>query len=251
MRLTCSILAFSVALVVVNSLETVRAATFNANIGGQNYTIVEVDPFPNGGPSGNTVRESGGGYWSDTAAQTGDIWNQRAYSAFNTGYVSLAGATDRVFENSNFINATAVRTTVSGLPANNYAVFLLYTHNPGLVSSGHPLGVGTQAALNDLAANGSYFGTPQAIANVSGSAGTWFTGIAPLGTTGPGATSFFVDMDEFGSAADPNNNNDAPAERNHLLAIAYQVAPIPEPASAVMAVLGAAGCLRVLRRRRK
>lgn len=193
-----------------------RAATFDATIGGVGYTIVEIDPFSSGGSVGNTSREDGSGtFWtSDFGVGDDGLWHQRAYSTFNTGYASLPGATNRIFEAS-WENAAALRINVSGLPApapdHVYQASLLYTtfHGGSAV-------VGTQAALNDLAANGTFYATGQAVASLG--SGNWRTSIAPLGTTELGATSFYVGIDEFGGA-------DRSIERSHALAIAYRQVP--------------------------
>lgn len=224
-------------IVAIAAVSEVRAATFNATIGGADYTVVEIDPFPAGGSAGNTTREDGSGtpWASDFGVGDDGLWYQRTYAGFSSAYTSLPGATDRVYEAS-WENAAALRVDVAGLPAAVYEVFLLYTSR---TSNDFP--AGTQAALNDLAANGTFYSTGQAIANLG--AGPWSTSIASLGYTEANATEFFVGIDEFGGA-------DQSVERSHVLAVAYRQA-VPEPASAVTLAIGAAGVLTAVRRKRE
>jgi hypothetical protein len=231
MKTSVKLLALGLFGVIATQAGVVSAATFDATIGGQNYTIVEVD-------TANTVREAGGGAWSAVGGGAG-LWNERTYSPFNTGYLNLVGnpsnPTNRVFEASGDATVPALTTTVSGLSAGQYNVFLLYTYR---VSTEYI--VGTQAALNGVAASGSFYTNADAIANFTGP--DWGTGLAPIGTTPEGVTSFSVGL------AAPISVQAGNVERTHALAVAYQ--PVPEPASGLILLLGAASCVLVARRKR-
>lgn len=214
MQATMRLFALSVSAMIAAACP-VEAATFDATIDGVAYTIVEVDPFFSEGVVGNTTREDGSGTFWTSDYGTGDdgLWYHRTYAGFNSNYTSLPGATDRVFESS-WENAAALRIDVTDLPAAVYQVCLLYTDR-----TNDDYLVGTLAALNDLSANGTFYTTEQAIATLAGT-GDWNTRVASLGTTNPGATSFYVGVDEFGGL-------DQTVERSHVLALAYRQVNYP------------------------
>ena len=107
-------------------------ATYLHTIGTETFTIVEADPFKTGDPVGNTVQAASPGTpWASTStSNTDNLWRERAISAFVTGYESIPGATDRLYEiaGADRTNAPEVVTTVSGLAptANGYEVSLVY-----------------------------------------------------------------------------------------------------------------------------
>ncbi len=157
------------------------------------YTVVEADPFANGGMAGNTTTV-GGGFFSDFAFNSA-TWQQRLSSApFDTGYQNVPGASDRLFENSN--SAPELVTTISGLAPSTYDVSVVYLYRQdsdtaagllaNLYGSTNPA---YSRQLYDRSEVEATIGTP------GGS--TWAVGLASLGTTAASSTSFTVNIDEF------------------------------------------------------
>ncbi len=177
-------------------ISTSVAATFNFTTGGTTYTIVEADPFASGGTAGNTTAV-GGGYFS-ASGQSATTMRDRTVGAFNTGYEGILGATDRVFDNT--VSGPETVTTVSGLTAGQYNVFIVYLYADPDGTQGDD-SMGLQAKLN-----GAVDGTVYNVLNITEKMAvnpvvTWAVGLAPLGTTAAGATGFTVNLDDAETAS--------------------------------------------------
>ncbi|MCO6046946.1 LamG domain-containing protein [Aeoliella sp. ICT_H6.2] len=203
---------------ILLSVASSNAATFSLNLPGLgDLTMVEADPFKDGDTPGNTLRAvSPGDFWATNTGTTSDnLWNERAYAAFNTGYPSLAGATDRTFEVSGAdrTNAPEVQMTVNGLAPAKYEVFLVHT----LRIDGDPANAGVVAALNDtVASGGTNYGNNNVTELLEGSAGAWGTAFSSLGVTDSGATEFTMNV--AGTTA---------FGRGHIVGAAYRVSTTP------------------------
>jgi len=189
------LVAAAVSGLALNS-SPAAAATYVFPDGSGDYTIVEADPFPSAGAAGNTTAV-GGGFFSSPAF--GPSWQNRSASGLGTGYASVAGATDRLFENSN--GAPEIITTVSGLAASTYEVSVVYMYGAttdaqaGLVAN---LYGSTNSNFSRQLYDRSDTPTPV------GTLGSQFgIGLASLGTTAAGSTSFTVNIDDFDSIGGP------------------------------------------------
>ena len=192
-----------------------RGATFPLTLPGLgDLIVVEADPYKEGDTPGNTLRAAGHGtgFWGSTDNSHYDgLWRERAYSTgFDTGYTDLPGATDRVYEigAADLTDAPALRTTVSGLPAGDHEVFLVYTFR----NDGDPSNAGTLAELNgSVSSSSDLYNHTNYDEEIVGAGNVWSTGFASMGMTGPGATGFFVEV--LGSPGQ--------YVRTHHLAVAY------------------------------
>lgn len=215
------------------------AATFNANLDGTDFTVVEVDPFPDGGAEGNAGRADGSGtFWSTAASSNSDdLWRERSFLS-GSGWGSIAGSTDRLFEISqaDLTGAPDLRLTVSGLAPENYQVVVLYTARDDNQSDANN-GV-VEAILNgSIGDSGTLIyteGNASSAALTSSGTDVWATYYGDLGLTGGGATGFTVDISGV-----------AGFSRTHAIGVAYRI--IPEPAS--LALLGLGGVMMLKRRR--
>ena len=173
------------------------AATYTWTGSGPTYTIVEIDPFADGGTAGNTTAV-GGGFFS-AASQSETTMRDRTVGPFNTGYEGISGATDRVFDNT--VAGPEIITTVSGLVPGEYEVFVVYLYADPEGPQGDNA-MGLQAKLN-----GAVDGTVYNVLNITekmadNSNPSWAVGLAPIGTTATNATGFTVNLDDA-ETADP------------------------------------------------
>ena len=157
-----------------------HGATFTVNTAELgDITIVEADPYKSGDTPGNTLRVDGEGFWGTTTANGGDnLWRERAISAFTTGYESLAGATDRLYEvdGNDRLNAPELVTTVAGLNSSSYEVFLIYVYrNDGNSADAEILG-GLESPAATLCNHNSFVST------LGTATGVWSVGVTPIGT---------------------------------------------------------------------
>jgi len=215
-------------------LNTSPAAAALVPFGG--YTIVEAEPFASGGTAGNTTAV-GGGFFSAPADAPG-IWRNRTVSAFVTDYENVPLATNRVFDTTN--GAPELVTTVSLPAAGIYEVAIVY-----LYAQNSDTDAGLLANLNgvvDPSIPAHFFDRSEVDLTVgSPPTGSWAIGLAVLGTTSAGATSFTVNVDE-------NDDLGGGAYgRAGYIGVAYRLVAIPEPSSFALVGMGAVGLL--LRRR--
>lgn len=210
-----SVLTLAILVIVSLALAIpADAATFTYTIGSETITIVEADPFKSGDTAGNTVRAvTPGSFWGSTSTSNGDsLWRERPINAFVTGYESIPGATDRLYEvgSSDRTNAPELVTTISGLApaASGYEVNLIYASR----IDGNPSNAGILGDLNGSAT------TPHAHTNNDydlGSGPGWAAHMGALGTTTPGDTSFTVNVK--GTTA---------YGRNDYIGVAYKAIPV-------------------------
>ncbi|MCK4999532.1 MAG: LamG domain-containing protein [Anaerohalosphaera sp.] len=159
---------------------TLYGATFTVNtpeLG--DLTIVEADPYKSGDTPGNTLRVDGAGVWASTSTSgTDNLWRERAISAFKTGYDTLAGASDRVYEaqGNDRVNAPELVTTVTGLASSSYDVFLVHIYRLDTSTD-------TARLLGGLEADPTFICDRLTYVSQLGTAtGTWGVGVTPLGT---------------------------------------------------------------------
>jgi len=202
-----SIAAFG-ALVLAGSASANTYEWTSSGIGGvgttgTTYTIVEIDPFADGGTAGNTTAVGGGFFSAGGASPT--TMRDRTVAPFNTAYEGIAGATNRVFDNAGSGPETV--TTVSGLTAGRYDVFAVYLYaDPDGPQGDNSMGL--QAKLN-----GPVDGTVYNALNITEKMAVnpevkWAVGLAPIGTTSEGVTSFTVNFDDAETSTPAQNRVD-------------------------------------------
>jgi hypothetical protein len=232
-----------VSLATAFGVSTARSATINITFGSTALTVVEADPYKEAdAPGGNTQRADGSGtFWGTTSnSATDDLWHERTYSSFATPYHSIPGVTNRVYEitgsDEDTFNggAPALRTTVSGLPVDDYEVFLLYTTR----HDGNVADAATYASLNaPVTAASTLYDHANDVETLTGTS-VWDASLASLGTVDD-ATGFFV---EVAGAAAPHN-------RAHFIGVGYRI--VPEPNSIfLLGIAATAGFLFNRRRHR-
>ena len=197
------------------------------------YTIVEADPFASGGSAGNTTAV-GGGFFS-ASSDTATTMRDRTIAPFVTGYESIAGATDRVFDNTG--DGPEMVTTVSGLAADEYNVYAVYLYRGDGVAQIASLRAnlgGTIADAGTVLLDESTLTEVMSYLDVD-----WGVGLGLVGTTAAGATGFTVNIDD-NELAGPSSN------RIDYIGVAYQA--IPEPATLGMVALFGGGILFIRRR---
>lgn len=238
----------AIALALATSQLPAAAATFNTTFAGIPLTIVEADPFKIADAGGNTQRADGSGtFWASTAnSATDGLWFQRPFSAFATPYTSATGLNQTaasIYELTGadmdtfggVAPAPALRTTVTGLPADNYEVFLVYMTR----HDGNAADVRIYGQLNaPVTAASTLYDHTNDTAALAGTS-VWDASIASLGVI-IGATDFFV---EVASAPMPAGVS----RRADYVGVAYR--PVPEPASIFGISLAAAFALPLVRRR--
>ena len=213
-----SFAASTAVVMILLGGSVLQAATFSLTLPGLgDLTVVEADPFLDGGVAGNTVRADGSGtFWaSEETSNTDGLWRQREYNAFGAGYELLPGTTDRTFEiaAADSTGAPELQTSVTGLAAANYEVFLVHT----IRNDGNAGNAGSKAELNGpISASTTNYGHANAAEILDGATGIWSTAFSSLGTTGGGAIDFTVNV--AGTTA---------FGRNHLVGVAYQVSTTP------------------------
>lgn len=224
------------AAVLAAGISAASAATFAWSDGSISYTVVEADPFASGGSAGNTTAV-GGGFFSATG-QSATTMRDRTIAPFVTGYESITGATDRVFDNTDA--GPEMVTTVSGLAAGQYNVYAVYIYRSDGVNQIAAL----RANLGGTIADAGTILLDQTTVAATMSPGTppdWSVGLGLVDTTGLGATGFTVNIDD-NEAAGPTSN------RIDYIGLAYAPVAVPEPSSA--ALLGLGGLALILRRRK-
>jgi len=202
------------------------------------YTIIEADPFADGGTAGNTTAV-GGGFYS-AAADSDLVWRDRTVGAFGTGYEGLSGATDRVYQSATPNVGPELVTTVSGLTAGWYEVSVVYLYSVGSDTQAGLL-ANLTGVTDDSDPTHFYDRTEIDVSDIGGAgSASWAVGLATIGTTSSGATGFTVNIDERLEPVDGE-----PYDRATYIGVAYRV--IPEPSSFVLLGISAVGLL--LRRR--
>lgn len=118
-----------VALFVVEFAigESANGLTYPFTVSGTTYTVVEPDPFFNGGSPGNTVRTTNPGqFWAQNGATNVDgLWRSRDFNSLNLNAPAPASAPDLVEISGQDVMPPDLRTTITGLPNNSYDVYLL------------------------------------------------------------------------------------------------------------------------------
>jgi len=212
----------------------VSGAFANAYTWGD-YEIVEADPFASGGAAGNTTAV-GGGFFS-ASGQSATTMRDRTIGAFVTGYESIAGATDRVFDNT--VAGPEMVTTVSGLTAGQYDVYAVYLYRGDGVAQIASLRANLGGAIADA---GTVLLDETTISDVMSYLDVdWGVGLGLVGTTAAGATGFTVNIDDNEAAAAGSNRID-------YIGVAYQA--IPEPATLSMVAMFGGAILFIRRRTR-
>jgi len=233
--MTTAILAASISAASAASYIWTSSGISGVGTSGTDYNIVEIDPFASGGSAGNTTAV-GGGFFS-AGSQSATTMRDRAVSAFNTSYEGIAGATNRVFDNT--IAGPETITTISGLATGQYNVYVVYLYaDPNGTQGDNAMGLQTKL-------NGSVDGTVYNVLNITEKMAlntntSWAVGLAPIGTTATGVTGFTVNLDDAETGVSPTQN------RIDYIGVAYTA--VPEPSSA--ALLGLGGLSLILRRRK-
>ncbi|NOZ41263.1 MAG: PEP-CTERM sorting domain-containing protein [Planctomycetes bacterium] len=208
-----------------------NAATLSSTYGG--FTVIEAEPFASGGTAENTTAVGGGFFSNPSATPDTTSWRDRTIGAFVTGYESLGGATDRVFDSVNA--GPELVTTISGLAAGTYEVAVVYLHSTTVDDD-----AGLLANLNGVVDSGNpahFYDRSEADVLLSAGSG-WSVSLAAIGTTAGGATGFTVNIDE-------NEMGSGQYPRSDYVGVAYLL--VPEPSSIVLFGMGVVGLL--LRRR--
>jgi len=224
-------LAISAAAMLGLLLSAGPAAAQTFDFGS--LTIVEADPFADGGVAGNTTA-AGGGFYSAPAAAVG-VWQNRTIGGFLTGYNFLPGASDRVYESLAGLPGPELVTTITGLTPGEYEVSLVHVIRLG--TNG-----GILANLNGAVDSfdiTQHYGDDDVDVIIAGfgSADNFQVVSAVLGTTAVDATGFTVNVE-----------GDVIFGRSAYIGVAYRNIAIPEPSSLLLVVMGVAGLL-LLRRR--
>ncbi len=166
-------------LIVFGMVNMLPAATFTVNtpeLG--DLVIVEADPYKAGDTAGNTLRVDGAGYWGSMDGSTTDnLWRERAIGPFLTGYEALAGSSDRVYElyGNDRVNAPELVTTVSGLLAGKYEVFLVHIYQIETDQDKSAILAGEQSSPVNIYDHTTY------VSQIGTATGTWAVGISPIG----------------------------------------------------------------------
>jgi len=189
-KLGFTVVGVVAVLGLVLSCSPAVAAEFNFPDGGGDYTIVEADPFLIGGTAGNTTAVGGGGFSS--FAFNSSTWQERTASGLGTGYAGVAGATDRLFETSN--GAPDLVTTITGLTAGTYEVSVLYMH--GVTTAAQAGLLANLYGSTNSAFDRHFYDLSDAPTPVGTAGASFAIGLASLGTTAAGSTSFTVNIGE-------------------------------------------------------
>ncbi|HEX7261146.1 MAG TPA: alpha/beta hydrolase-fold protein [Luteolibacter sp.] len=193
-------MTFRNLLSITGLLLTLQVSAHAITIAGKVFEgIIAADGFASGGTAGNTVRTTAPGtFFSQSGSTNTDhLYNHhsgRLDGFVGAGYAASIGlhAGDVLESNSGSEYAPALTTTITGVPAGEYDVYVVYVTQVGKTTGQ------VNAAFNGGAFK-VYDGTQgNTLQGTSGSNTGWQMSFSKVGTTAPGATGWNLQVKTTG-----------------------------------------------------
>jgi hypothetical protein len=240
-RIQC-LVGIAFLIVGLTLVNLAQGATFTQLVLGNNYTVVEADPFLSGGAAGNTVdMNNPGQFWAQNVG--GNVnglysWRDFGNIHFNAPAGTLAADRD-LFEVGGQPNGVPnLRTTISGLVNGSYNVFLVHI----VRTDGSSLNASLLADidLGQVAPTTKRDETSAGIIVAPFANGVYSVALQPLGS---------ISGTSFSALVGPTSIPYPAGVRGDYIGIAY--APVPEPAAIALGGIGMISMLSYgLRKRR-
>ncbi len=118
------------------------------------------------------------GYWGAVDVSAADnLWRERTIGPFLTGYETLAGSTDRVYElyGNDRIFAPELVTAITGLTTGSYEVYLVHIYQIETDRDKSAILAGLESSPDNVCDHTTY------VSQLGVAAGDWAVGVSPIG----------------------------------------------------------------------